>query len=68
MGLGSEQFRTLVVDLCQQLKVLLNLDESVQNVTDNEDTSGFMMEMSSLLKELSMLYALLVFLLAYSFL
>lgn len=55
MGVKDLQFRLLVVELCEQLKALLNLDESVHNVPENEDTSGFVMEISSLLKELGML-------------
>ncbi|XP_017770236.1 PREDICTED: protein FAM98A [Nicrophorus vespilloides] len=52
LGLGSLNFFELIVYLTNEIRVLYKLDENVSPVTSLGDTTEFIMELSSFLREL----------------
>lgn len=51
-GPKSEPYTRLVEWLSKELKVLCKLDEQINAITTPEDSSAFLLELSSFLKEL----------------
>lgn len=51
-GPKSVAYTELVEWICKELKVLCKLEETVNSISSEDDTSNFLVELSSFLKEL----------------
>lgn len=59
-GPSSSEFTELCVWLSSQIKMLCNLEESINNITCAEDVESFLLEINGFLKEMSCPYSTLL--------